>query len=112
MKGLLCQIYEGKGTGNCSMDGVSNRFKQVILTGAGVPEIFEPSEDAPEVQLIVNGNNGHYFVDRRDNEIKRMKAEPVEVGSRWAMFGGSFIYSSDSRFPANSPIHLFDRMDG
>lgn len=114
IKGLICEVYRGKTLGDCSLNGVSNRVRHVVLTGPGVPEIFEPRDDMPEVKLIVDGNNGHYFVDRRASDIvvRRMKAVPAEVGERWSSFGGAFIYSSDSRFPANSPIHIFDRVEG
>lgn len=27
------------------------------------------------------------------------------------MFGGQFIYSSDSRFPSDQPIHIHDRFE-
>lgn len=28
------------------------------------------------------------------------------------MFGGNFVYSSDSRFPSDAPIKVFDRVEG
>ena len=32
-------------------------------------------------------------------------------GELGPMFGGNFIYSSDSRFPSDSPIKVFDRFE-
>lgn len=116
MKGLLCDIYEGKKIGNCSNHGLSSRVKWVVLTGEGIPEIFEPDEEHPEVQLIITEpkgmRTGHLFVDK-NGEIKRMKAVPAELvkSGKWFMFGGDFVYCSDSRFPSESPIHLFDRVE-
>lgn len=110
MKGLICDIYKPS-TGDFSNFGVSSRFKSVVLTGQGIPEIFEPNENYPEVRLELGGRKGHKFVHRDTGALVRMKAVPVEVGDRWSMFGGCFVYTSDSRFPACSPIHLFDRVE-
>ncbi len=32
--------------------------------------------------------------------------------NRWLMFGGTFAYTSDSRFPYEYPIHIHDRYEG
>lgn len=32
--------------------------------------------------------------------------------NRWLMFGGTFAYSSDSRFPYDRPVHIHDRYEG
>lgn len=41
-------------------------------------------------------------------------AAPIdyEGSGKWYMFGGHFIYSSDSRFPSDTPIHVHDRNEG
>jgi uncharacterized protein YfaP (DUF2135 family) len=31
---------------------------------------------------------------------------------RWVMFGGHFCFTSDSRFPSDQPIKIFDRVEG
>lgn len=31
---------------------------------------------------------------------------------RWLMFGGTFAYCSDSRFPYERPVHIHDRWEG
>jgi hypothetical protein len=116
MKGLLCDIYEGKKIGNCSNYGISSKCKWVVLTGEGIPEIFEPNDEHPEVKLIIRDDlklrSGHAFVNK-NNEIKRILAVPLDVleSGKSYMFGGSFVYCSDSRFPFNAPIHLFDRVE-
>ena len=75
MKGLLCDIYEGKKIGNCSNYGISSKCKWVVLTGEGIPEIFEPNDEHPEVKLIIRDDlklrSGHAFVNK-NNEIKRI----------------------------------------
>ena len=102
MKGLLCSILEDKRIGNCSNNGISNRFDQVILVGAGIAEIFEPSEDCPAVKLIRRNIGGEY-----------LSVEPIDRDESKTpyMAGGAFIYSSDSRFPSSYPIPLHDRQE-
>jgi len=42
-----------------------------------------------------------------------MRAVPVSVlkSKNWYMFGGNYISTSDSRFPARYPIPVFDRVE-
>lgn len=97
-KGLLCSIYSN-GT-DCSNGGISSQTKQVILVGQGIPEIFTPSADTPAVELRMLGG--------------RVNAKPAAVEGQpepWWMFGGCFIYTNDSRFPAEAPIALHDRCE-
>ena len=99
-KGLLVSIYDSKDLGNCSNHGISATHSKAVLTGPGIPEIFKPHDDAPEVELHT-GNLGHGF-----------KAVPAKHGAGIGpMFGGAFIYSSDSRFPSKQPIALHDRWE-
>lgn len=93
-RGLLCGIYKN-GT-DCSNSGISSRCTQVVLVGPGIPEIFAATVDAPAVELRMLGG--------------AVNAKPVD-DDRWWMFGGCFIYTSDSRFPADQPIPLHDRTE-
>ncbi len=99
-KGLLVSIYKDAWIGNCSNGGVSTSYDKAVLTGPGIPEIFEPSDDAPEIQLyLANLGDGY-------------KVVPAKHGNGCGpMFGGCFVYTSDSRFPSNQPIALHDRWE-
>lgn len=49
-----------------------------------------------------------------EHDFERVKAYPVQdppAGCTPWMFGGNFIYTSDSRFPAEYPIPLHDRTE-
>ena len=96
MKGLLCNILQSKNSPNCSNHGISARYDKVILVDAQGP--FEPNENTPAVRL--GNNNRAYPLNEEGNENT--------VGP---MFGGCFIWSSDSRFPSNQPIPLHDRWE-
>ncbi len=101
MKGLLVGIYQSKEIGNCSNGGISSHVKSVILCGPGLPEIFEANEKSPAVMLDKKMGNYLYCYPANGRD-------PSKVG--W-MMGGTFVYSSDSRFPSDYPIPLHDRQE-
>jgi hypothetical protein len=103
-KGMLVSCYVNAELGNCCGPyGLSNRFKKFVLTGCGMPEIFSPSADAPEIKLVEW--YGFY------------KAVPVakpDGNLTGPMFGGAFVYTCDSRFSAitkGHPVPLHDRFE-
>ena len=97
-RGLLAYIYKHDG-GTSSNGGMSSRVDRVTVVGEGVPGIFAPTDDAPAVYLTENVR-GH------------LCAYPTDNGDRWLMFGGTFVWTSDSRFPARHPVPLHDRHEG
>lgn len=99
-KGLSVSIYRNAEFGPCANGGMSEHFSKGILTGPGIDGVFEPSDSAPEIQLLpANIGNGY-------------KAVPAKHGGGVGpMFGGCFIYSSDGRFPSDQPIALHDRWE-
>ena len=104
LMGLVCHVLKpAGGFPNCSNGGISSIYDEVTLVGGGVPELFEATEDAPAVMLC------HRALPRCDT--MHMYAKPLALGNQWSMFGGCFIYTSDSRFPAEYPIPLHDRVE-
>lgn len=105
MKGLLVSIYTDAQFGDSSNGGISGRFKEALLVGAGVPEIFDELDSRPTVKLVTRWAG----TDREYHHV-----EPV---GKWAgsgvgpMFGGSFCYTSDSRFPNSYPLPIHDRWE-
>ena len=98
-KGLLVTVYRSNG-GDCSNNGISNNFDNLILIGDDIPEIFEPCERTPAVYLQKMNFRGETL----------LSAKPDRPGKH-QMFGGNFIYTSDARFPSNSPIKIHDRVE-
>jgi len=105
MKGLIVYIYKTAGFEKCSNGGLSSKFDTCLLIGAGIPEIFEANE-LPVVTIVKRDLfHGMYLT-----------AYPVEEDGHidtGCMHGGSFIYSSDSRFRnlAAYPVPLHDRKE-
>ena len=107
-KGLLVYVYRSP-LGDSTAGGITSKFDKVVIVGSGIPEVFLPSNDAPAVYLdTINAVRGR----------KKIYASPVdktkEKDGTW-MFGGNFIYSSDSRFVAltddGNPIPVHDRFE-
>ena len=98
MKGLIVYVYKNP-LGDCTNNGISSMWDSLILVGDKIPEIFDSSSnDVVELKLKFYNDQPYYYV------------EPVGE-TRHCMFGGNFIYSSDSRFPADYPIPIHDRIE-
>lgn len=100
-KGLLVNVYRWT-LGDCTADGISSKKDSLILVGEGIPEIFEGDETNTVKLVRRNLYSGEY-----------LHVEPIEqpAGMNGPQFGGSFVYSSDSRFPSDYPIGIHDRFE-
>lgn len=107
LKGLLVYIYQNS-LGNCSNDGISKTCHQAVLVGEGIDQIFEAD---PLTKPAIKVSKKKTF--RGDAEY--IFVEPVEKpeGKYGPMFGGCFVYTSDSRFTEISryPLPLHDRFE-
>lgn len=106
MKGLLVSVYRSASNNgyDCTNGGISSKHNSLILVGDGVAEVFEESDRNPAIRLIKRKVMGREF----------WIAAPIEAGFSSGfpyMFGGNFLYSSDSRFPSDAPIKIFDRLE-
>ena len=82
--GLIAKIFKSNYV-DCSNGGLSSRSEGVCLTNVDGP--FEPSDQYPAAKLVVRPRVGN------------LVCIPEEIGAdKWTMFGGCFVYSSDSRF--------------
>lgn len=104
MNGMIMDVLRHANGMNATNGGITSKVTRVIVTGkwadgTPIPEIFEPREDCPEVKVGVN--LPPYF------HVYPIDLNPKLVGP---MFGGNFVYSSDSRCPAY-PIPVHDRQE-
>lgn len=103
MKGLIVEIYKPS-HGDSSNGGLSSKCGKALLVGKGIPEIFDASDDCPAVEIVERIVCGDTY----------LTAYPVKEAPQHQtlyMFGGCFIYTSDSRFPATYPVPLHDRSE-
>lgn len=86
--GLTAEVYRWT-LGDCSNGGISSRVDKVTIVNADGP--FEPSEDAPAVELVAEK---HF-------EWATIRAVPVDAPEdrrNGPMMGGAYVATSDSRF--------------
>ena len=104
MRCLPVEVYKCN-LGDCSNGGLSSKVNEVYIPCAS--GFLNVEEDDPKLVRIVTKDLGF---------SKHTHAEPVAEkpkGTVGYMFGGTFIYSSDSRFRdiAQYPIPLHDRVE-
>lgn len=111
MKGLMVSVYRSGGnsmfSGDCTNGGISSKHDNLVLVGDGVAEIFEPRDGMPAIRLIKRKVMGmEFWIAAPLDAMTEGRAAGMPY-----MFGGNFLYCSDSRFPSDSPIKIFDRKE-
>lgn len=86
---------------DCTNGGISSRVNSLTL----VAELDPNNIKDTDVMLKIGGCHNDYVYAIPCNSISKSDKEGT-----W-MFGGNFIYTSDSRFPMSYPIPLFDRFE-
>jgi hypothetical protein len=105
MKGLIVNVYRYERyitELNCY-----ESYSELTLIGNNIAEVFEVEDTRPAVTLknrILSTGRNHVYAVPCDSEGRVNE-------KKWYMFGGNFIYGSDSRFPAQYPIPLHDRLE-
>lgn len=91
--GLYISVYRDADGHDCTLHGVSSRFKELCLVNADGP--FEPREDRPAVLM-----QNHYRNCLRIVPAKKVGDEWVAIDGPGIgpMFGGNYGATSDSRF--------------
>lgn len=103
MKGLLVFVFKDSSGYDCTANGITSHFRNLILVDKSINAPFEVGENEPYLKLV----------RRHLKDGEYLHAEPVNFGSGeiGPMFGGNFIYTSDSRFPSKYPIPVHDRYE-
>lgn len=103
-KGMLVFVYRDCHD-DCTGGGITGKLDQMVLVGVDGP--FQVKDDEPYLELVRRNLFGGEY----------LHAEPRNVGDKsnlvGPMFGGNFVYTSDSRFNAVSkyPIPVHDRWE-
>lgn len=96
---MIANIYKAH-YGDCSNNGISARNDCVMVVS---PE-YENTNDW-------TGENVCVIRERNVYGKRHVYLVPFKLRDRHTMFGGCFVYSSDSRFPENRPLPLHDRVE-
>ena len=102
--GLIVSVYRAANFPDCSNRGLSSRHDELtLLLPQGGP--FEPKPERPAVRLVRKEVMGNEYLS-----VIPADAEGDGIGQY--MFGGNFIFTSDSRFPDKGyPIPIHDRTE-
>ena len=107
-QGMLVGIYRDGHIGDCTNGGVTGNergARGAIAIHQDLPELFEPKMDTPGLEIIQHPAGTQYG----------LIAVPLVFidGDVGPMFGGNFIWTSDSRFRRLSPrpIPVHDRFE-
>ena len=94
---ISCNTY--KTTYDCTNNGVSSRINDFILVSTD-----EVKDYTPDQENVLVFTSGPYDT---------LRAVPLKayLDNTWVMFGGNFVFTSDSRFPSDQPIKIFDRIE-
>lgn len=105
VRALSCEIFVNNSLGDCSNNGISNRFDEVYaLCPDGNVEI---DLDNPPENLVV-------FESRDFGTGEYFRFNPYNTNGKWNMFGGAFVWDSDARFSerfSKYPVPLHDRYE-
>lgn len=90
--------------GDCTNKGVSSTINDFILISEDKVSEYSNFEETDNILVFVE--------DICCGKV-RLRAIPyaLYVNKTWTMFGGNFVYTSDSRFPSDQPIKIFDRVE-
>ncbi|QSZ51469.1 hypothetical protein EU811_22190 [Arthrobacter sp. TS-15] len=91
-KGITALIYRDALGTDFSNQGISARVMEVTVIGEGIDPVFEATEERPAVRLVKNESL------HRETVTHAEPVAPDDETAPWYMFGGTFIFSSDSRF--------------
>lgn len=109
--GLHVNIYKHDQWGDCTNGGASSRkikgFCMIDMEGP-----FEPCEDYPAARVVYRENLDYYHIEPVEQYYRGEKVE----GEVWAMFGGNYAKTSDSRFAYKGkklryPLGIHDRIE-
>ena len=110
-------VYESKWIGNCSNNGVSNRYKALYVVAQHIEladvQKFCAENPQYKVEQFLKLDYEYYNNPRYDNYCR---LEPIDKGNKWNMFGGAYLCSSDSRFKnfvggCKYPVPILDRYE-
>lgn len=111
-KGLIVDIYRDGGT-DCTNGGATAKGRDALLVHPDIDGPFEESPKRPTLYLLQVARIG----GQPQWEAHTSPAvSPHGIPTDGAMFGGNFVFTSDSRFRQlvggfGYPVPVFDRIE-
>ena len=105
-KTLPVQVYRN-GFTDCTNGGISSRYHTLYLEcDQGFHEV---EDDDPRLIRVVERTFG--WRDTPYLHVEQVSPSVTTLHKVGPMFGGNFVYTSDSRFPSDYPIPIHDRFE-
>lgn len=105
-RGLLVFVYRSD-LGDCTAGGVTAKGKSLKLVDQEIKAPFRVEEGEVYLELERFYSQGRILF----RAIPMVDGHKVYTKEGVTMFGGNFIYTSDSRFPSDYPIPVHDRFE-
>ena len=122
---ISVDVFRSSSHGDCSFHGISGRFNRLLVACEDGPDSFDADVAVPinfcmvearRLYSVFGTNQGEVVYDVIPAMVNE-DGKIVKRGGRWYMMGGSFAYTSDSRFSNLHPgtygaIAIHDRWEG
>jgi len=102
LEALPVQVYKSS-LGDSSSNGITSKNDRLLLVFDGLSSPFKTNEDEDYLVLIKRNIGGKEYLSAKPQSL-------IESNTH-SMFGGNFIFTSDSRFPSSYPIPVHDRVE-
>lgn len=99
---LPVSIYKSP-LGDSSANGITSKNDRLLLVFDGLNSPFKTNE-GEDYLVLIKRNIG-------SEEYLSAKPQSLIESNTHSMFGGNFIFTSDSRFPSSYPIPVHDRVE-
>ena len=109
MKSLLTFTFRNS-LGDCTNNGLSSK-----VTNAYMVWDVDPIDEDKILEDFYNEKDEDFFVIEErflfGNYSQIAVPYSIYKTGRRPMMGGNFLYTSDSRFPSDAPIAIYDRIE-
>lgn len=107
--GLPVSVLRNAEIGDCTANGVTKFNDSFKLVDESLQAPFNVEEDEVYLKLVYRqifpGTPAYIHAEPYKN------GQPIIPAGHTGMFGGNFVYTSDSRFPNKYPIPVHDRFE-
>jgi len=117
VRGIYLCVYSSKSLSDCSNEGISSRWNRLFFI---TPDGIEETVASLEVPAVCIDRHPTIYNHPICHEVRFLDGY-WQKDRRWAMFGGNFAYTSDSRFakalqaitgsPYSQPVAIWDRFE-
>jgi len=98
LTGLTVGVFREVDFPDCTANGITSKVSRILLVDDSIEGPFKVGKESS-----ICGREYIHAEPRKESFEMR--------GDRYGMFGGNFIYTSDSRFPNSYPIPVHDRFE-